>query len=614
MSPNGAFAYVANQNSNNVSAYTINAVTGALTPVAGSPFPAGSNPASVVAVSVAASTNSADLAVTKSGPAIVIPGGIPIYTITVTNNGPSDALTVVLADPVPPNTTFNSVFSLLQTTGPLFSCAPPGVQFSVICTIATLASGASATFTVAFNVNNPLPSNFTTLSNTATISSATADPVPGNNSSTSSASVATSAADLVITKSGPASVVAGNNLSYTITVTNTVTNNGASDAQNVVLADPLPPNTTFVSEAQNTGPAFVCTTPPVGGTGSVSCTIATLAAGASATFTVELKVDANTANGTTISNTATIASATADPTPGNNSSTSAASVTTSADVAVTKSGPASVVAGTNLSYDLTVTNSGPSSAQNVALADTLPANTTFVSATQNSGPVFVCSTPAVGGSGSVNCTLGTLAAGASASFTLVVAAGIATPGGTILTETASVSSATSDPTPGNNSASASTTVSASPADVSLTKTASAASATVGSTVTYTLVASNAGPGPATNVVVTDVLPAGAGLVSATSTQGSCSGTTTVICSLGTIASGSSATITLALNLPATSGPISNSATVATSTPDPNTANNSSTATVVAVTAIPTLSPLGTGLLALMLVVLAALRRRRFGTR
>ena len=39
VSPNGAFAYVANQNSNNVSAYTINAVTGALTPVAGSPFP-----------------------------------------------------------------------------------------------------------------------------------------------------------------------------------------------------------------------------------------------------------------------------------------------------------------------------------------------------------------------------------------------------------------------------------------------------------------------------------------------------------------------------------------------------------------------------------------------
>jgi DNA-binding beta-propeller fold protein YncE len=45
--PTGQFAYVANANSNNVSAYTINGTTGALTPVAGSPFPAGSFPFSV---------------------------------------------------------------------------------------------------------------------------------------------------------------------------------------------------------------------------------------------------------------------------------------------------------------------------------------------------------------------------------------------------------------------------------------------------------------------------------------------------------------------------------------------------------------------------------------
>ena len=40
----GGFAYVANYGSNNVSAYTINATSGALTPVAGSPFAAGTNP------------------------------------------------------------------------------------------------------------------------------------------------------------------------------------------------------------------------------------------------------------------------------------------------------------------------------------------------------------------------------------------------------------------------------------------------------------------------------------------------------------------------------------------------------------------------------------------
>jgi 6-phosphogluconolactonase len=45
--PSGMFAYVANQISENVSEYTIDPGTGALTPVAGSPFPAGSSPASV---------------------------------------------------------------------------------------------------------------------------------------------------------------------------------------------------------------------------------------------------------------------------------------------------------------------------------------------------------------------------------------------------------------------------------------------------------------------------------------------------------------------------------------------------------------------------------------
>ncbi len=45
--PTGKFAYVGNYSSNNVSAYTINATTGALTPVPGSPFAAGNGPIGV---------------------------------------------------------------------------------------------------------------------------------------------------------------------------------------------------------------------------------------------------------------------------------------------------------------------------------------------------------------------------------------------------------------------------------------------------------------------------------------------------------------------------------------------------------------------------------------
>src|SRR5207247_2326805 len=107
---------------------------------------------------------------------------------------------------------------------------------------------------------------------------------------------ASASTDLAVTKSGPATITAGNNISYSVTVTN----NGPSDAQSVALTDALPAGTTFVSETQNTGPAFTCNNPSVGGTGSVSCTLGTLASGASATFTLVFHVNANATSGSTL--------------------------------------------------------------------------------------------------------------------------------------------------------------------------------------------------------------------------------------------------------------------------------------------------------------------------
>jgi uncharacterized repeat protein (TIGR01451 family) len=75
--------------------------------------------------------------------------------------------------------------------------------------------------------------------------------------------------DLVVTKTAPSVVTAGENLTYTITVTN----NGSSRANDMVLSDPLPANTTFVSavhKAGSTGFHFVRNFPPVGQSGTVS--------------------------------------------------------------------------------------------------------------------------------------------------------------------------------------------------------------------------------------------------------------------------------------------------------------------------------------------------------
>jgi uncharacterized repeat protein (TIGR01451 family) len=113
-----------------------------------------------------------------------------------------------------------------------------------------------------------------------------------------------------------------------------------------------------------------------------------------------------------------------------------------------------------------------------------------------------------------------------------------------------------------------------------------ASSTFGAPVSYTLTITNNGPAPATGVTVSDTLPAGATYVSASSSQGSCSGTTTVTCALGTLNSTGSgpsnvATVTITA-FAGTAGTLTNTATVSSNETDPNPANNTATlSTIVA---------------------------------
>jgi len=101
-----------------------------------------------------------------------------------------------------------------------------------------------------------------------------------------------------------------------------------------------------------------------------------------------------------------------------------------------------------------------------------------------------------------------------------------------------------------------------------------------------------------------VLPAGSTFVSAAPSQGTCSGTTTVTCSLGNIGPGASATITLSIELPRTRGQVTNTATVAAQNAETNPANNTSTAAIEIMEEIPALSPLSLALLALGLTFAA----------
>src|SRR5712692_9671464 len=112
------------------------------------------------------------------------------------------------------------------------------------------------------------------------------------------------------------------------------------------------------------------------------------------------------------------------------------------------------------------------------------------------------------------------------------------------------------------------------ADLSITKNGSSNPVEARTNLSYSIKTINQGPAVATGVQVTDTLP-NVTFVSATATQGACSGTSTVLCSIGTRGVGSSATVTIVVT-PQAIGSIRNTATVTADQPDPNPDNNSAT--------------------------------------
>lgn len=123
-----------------------------------------------------------------------------------------------------------------------------------------------------------------------------------------------------------------------------------------------------------------------------------------------------------------------------------------ADLTVAKSGDETAPRGGIITYSVVVGNGGPDSAVNVVLTDAIPAHTTYVNAVPSQGTVMFDGT-------SVTASLGSIAAFESASVTLTVSVNNDTPRGTIISNTASVTSDTSDPEMSDNTGTAQTAVS-----------------------------------------------------------------------------------------------------------------------------------------------------------
>lgn len=236
---------------------------------------------------------------------------------------------------------------------------------------------------------------------------------------------------LSVTKQVSASTAAlGDRLTYTMTVTN----NSAIPVNGIVLTDPIPSGTTFVPGSVTVGGS------PAAGNPATGITIGTLAAGASTVVTFQVDIGNVTPTPNPIPNTATVSYTNGTPVDSNTVTTLVAVP----EIAVVKSvSKTAAKLGDVLTYTMIVTNPSALPATGVVLTDPIPSGTAFVpgSVTVNGSPS--ADLPNTG----IN--IGTLAAGASAVVTFLVAIGNTLPNPNPIPNTATVDFAEGNPTPSN---------------------------------------------------------------------------------------------------------------------------------------------------------------------
>ena len=466
------------------------------------------------------------------------------FTIVVSNPGTATATNVQLSDALPSNS--GLVWQTASTTQG--TCTNPIVGNTLNCSLGNIAPGALVTVTVTSTATTPVAA-CQDQPNPAAI--ATSGNVTAQDSGFLTCTPAAAPTHLKVEKhpkQGEANSVftQGSQVSFTIVVSNPGSS-GDPTATGVQLTDTLPGNGGLVWQSATTTPQGSCTNPIIAN--ALNCSLGDIAPGGSVMVTVTSTANTPAAACQDQPNPAAIA------TSGNVTAKDSGFLTCSppaqAQLFVVKSPKnGTFTQGSQVSFTIVVSNpaaAGSQSATNVQLTDILPGSGGLVwdSATANQGS---CTSPIVGNI--LSCSLGTIAAGASATVTVLSTA--TTPPAACTSQPNPVALATAD---GNLRAqdNGSLVCTPPPAQLAVVKSPHNGTFTQGSQVSFTMVVSNpapAGAQSATNVQLTDTLPANGGLswATATSSQGSCtlSGTnnSNLSCSLGAIAPQGSLTVTV----------------------------------------------------------------------
>ena len=397
-------------------------------------------------------------------------GGTVTYTVTAHNNGPDTATNITINDIIPTGLTGVTV---TPSTGSTYNST------TGVWTIPSLAYNTNDTLTITGIASAAMAGLNTT--NTATQTNQTEY---SSQYTTTNAVVYTKEANVKITLTSSApSVHINNTINYTLTATN----NGPDTADNIVITVTLPSMLTGIGTSASTG--------TVSHSGNVyTWTITSLASGAIATLNMtNCKVPNNNAyNNTNITSTATETQTEYNPNIPNTASC-VVFVGYYANTTITNvANQNNLNVGQTGTFTVTITNKGPDPDTNIIINDPLPSG-------------FTSGTPSIGtyNSSTGVWTITSLSSGSSGTltFTGVLTAAQA---GTNITN-AATETQTFNPYKVNIT---NATIHVNKAVLTITNTANSTTLNVGNSATFTLNVINNGPDTATNVIITDLLPAG----------------------------------------------------------------------------------------------------------